>query len=246
MRRPRIHHPGPLASGARVTVTGSAARHLATVLRLRPGDPLILFDGSGGEYQASVTATGRRDLTLAVGEHRAVEVESPLRIVLAQGVSRGERMDYTVQKAVELGVAAIQPLLTERSVPDLRGERGRRRQAHWERVVIAACEQCGRNRIPEVHPPRALGEWLQGYAGPPGLLLDPAAARGIGELPSPAPGAALLIGPEGGLSPAERDLARERGFTAVTMGPRILRTETAAVAALAVLQARFGDLAPGP
>ncbi len=242
MRVPRIFHPAPLGAGLTVELEESAANHVARVLRLRPGAPLILFDGSGGEYAATLGAVGKRNVTVELGAHDAREVESPLAITLAQGIAKGERMDYVVQKAVELGVSRIVPLLTEHCAVRLDAERLEKRQRHWQAIAIGACEQSGRNRVPAVAAPLPLAQWLEQESTEPGLILDPRAAGGIEVLPPPQEGVRLLIGPEGGLSDAEVALARSKGFQGIRLGPRILRTETAALTALAIVQARWGDL----
>lgn len=245
MRIPRIYRPGPLAAGQEIELDGQAAVHLSKVLRLRAGDGLRLFNGEGGEFAATLLAVGRRTARIGVTEFVAREVESPLRLVLAQGVSRGERMDYTVQKAVELGVAHIQPLATTRTVVNLDGERREKRRAHWQGVVVAACEQSGRNRLPAVAEVATLEAWLQGQGGTPGLrlVLHHRATRSLADLPLPTGPVTLLIGPEGGLAPAEIEAAQAAGFQPLCLGPRVLRTETAGVAALAVLQWLWGDFA---
>lgn len=211
------------------------------VLRLQTGATLTLFDGRGGEYSACIQRVDKAALTLTVGARREVSRESPMTTVLAQGVSSGERMDYTVQKCVELGVAAIQPLLTQRSVVRLSGERADKRVAHWQAVAVAACEQCGRNRVPEVLPLLPLTKWL---AQPPDgtrYLLSPRATQRLRDSPPPRDGVTLLVGPEGGWNDEETAAARLAGFVPMALGPRILRTETAAVAALAAMQAVWGD-----
>ncbi len=239
MRRSRLYLPVPLRSGHEVTVEGERAHYLRSVLRLRAGAPLTVFDGEGGEFDAEVLAFDRRRVRLRLGAWRDVERESPLRIHLGLAVAKGERMDWAVQKAVELGVAAITPLLTERGNVVLEGERAERRRRHWQAVAVAACEQCGRNRVPAVAPPQPLPAWLPGRRG---LVFDPSGAS-LGALPEPAGELALLIGPEGGLTAAELRLAEAEGFVPVALGPRILRVETAAVAALTAVQCRWGDLA---
>ncbi|HXH03820.1 MAG TPA: 16S rRNA (uracil(1498)-N(3))-methyltransferase [Candidatus Competibacteraceae bacterium] len=243
MRIPRVHLPVSLAPGAVVALDDNAFNHLVRVLRLKPGAALILFNGAGGEYRARLETVEKRGATARVEVHVAREAESPLSVLLAQGVSKGERMDYTLQKAVELGVTAIQPLLTAHSVVSLDDERWERRRRHWQGVVVGACEQCGRNRLPALYPLRSLGEWL---ATPPpglGLMLDPLAEHGLRDLPPPAGRMImLLVGPEGGLSETEIAAARIAGFRGLRLGPRVMRTETAGVAALAALQALWGDL----
>lgn len=247
MRVPRIYWPEPLAVGVSVALTGSAANHLTRVLRLKPGAALILFNGQGGAFAAELTSADKRTAWAQVTAALPAEAESPLRTTLAQAISRGDRMDYTLQKAVELGVSAIQPLITERGGRDLNAERLARKLQHWRGVVISAAEQCGRNRLPEVCMPLRLADWLQCPPVPPEpgwrLLLDPAAALGLRDLSPPQTGVTVLIGAEGGLEPAEIAQARAAGFVGVRLGPRILRTETASLAVLAALQTLWGDWA---
>ncbi len=244
MRIPRIYLPVPLRVGATVSLGEKAYNHVARVLRLKPGASLTLFNGEGGEFGAVLERTERRDAIARIETYMDREVESPLRVLLAQGISKGERMDYTLQKAVELGVAEIQPLFTERSVVNLKGERLTRRLEHWRGIVAGAGEQSGRNRLPLVHPPQALTTWLSEFhALGLKLLLNAGAARGVAELARPDPlEITLLIGPEGGLAPRELAAAQSIGFAAVRLGPRVMRTETAGAAALAALQMLWGDL----
>ena len=222
---------------ASVELPEAAAHHAARVLRLREGDAVVLFDGRGGEYQARLAMPGRGRVLAETGEHRAIERESPLAVTLVQGVSSGEKMDFTVQKAVELGVAALHPVLGARSVVRLDSERGAKKLAHWRRIAVAACEQCGRNRIPEVAAPVP----LEAYRAPAGtkILLAPS---GSAKLAGVAKGPVILaVGPEGGFSPDEEQGLLRAGFSPVRLGPRVLRTETAALAALAALNALAGD-----
>jgi 16S rRNA (uracil1498-N3)-methyltransferase len=244
MRLTRVHVEGPLVCGERVKLEGNAASHITRVLRLRVGTALMLFDGAGGEYEASIDRAHGGEVIVAVGARAAVERESPLELTLAQGVSRGERMDLVVQKATELGVSHLVPVLTERSVVRLTAQQSDRKVNHWRAIAIAACEQCGRNRLPSVAPPVALKEFLKGGAGAAGtrLLLAPEGTATFGDV-APAGGAVtVLIGPEGGLTDEEEQAAVAAGFTALRLGPRVLRTETAAIAALTLLQRQFGDL----
>jgi len=238
----RLYCDLPLSPGAEISLPESAARHAVTVLRLQVGDALDLFNGAGGEYRANLIAVNKHAARVRVAEFRSIERESPLAITLALGISAGERMDYSLQKATELGVAAIAPLATERSLVKLTAERADRRLQHWQNVVIAACEQCGRNRVPAVAPVQTLFKYLaQTGSGERRLLLSPDAATALKAVARPA-AAVLLIGAEGGLTQAEREAAEASGFEAVNLGPRILRTETAPVAALAALQTLWGDL----
>lgn len=220
------------------------AHHAMRVLRLKAGDAVVLFNGDGAEYAAVIVQAGRDRLALDVTGRGVVDRESPLAVTLAQAVSSGERMDYTVQKAVELGVAVIQPLSAERSVVRLQGERAARRAEHWRAVVAASCEQCGRNRLPEVPALLPFDAFLADAARRNGvlrLMLSPHSARGLRELDRPAGPIVLLAGPEGGFSPQEERAAEHAGFLPMRLGPRVLRTETAAVAALAAMQAWWGD-----
>jgi 16S rRNA (uracil1498-N3)-methyltransferase len=243
MRLTRVYVDAPLEPGTRIALEGSAAGHVIRVLRLRTGETLTVFNGKGGEHAASIDKSHGGEVTVLVGEHRPIERESPFPITLAQGVSRGERMDLVVQKATELGVTRLVPVLTERSVVRLDNHQADRKSNHWRALAIAACEQCGRNRVPDVALPTQLRALLREPAGDRArLLLSPDAARRIEDVPRPANGITVLIGPEGGLSDEEQGHAQAAGFTAVHLGPRVLRTETAAIAALTLLQREFGDL----
>ena len=241
-RTPRLYVEDPLRAGARLALAPRAAHHATDVLRLRAGEALVLFDGRGGEYDARILVAARERVEAEVGERRDVERESPLRVTLVQAVSSGERMDLTVQKAVELGVAAIRPVLTEKTVVRLDAARAAAKAEHWRRIVIAACEQCGRNRLPEVFPVVPLAEYCR--ASPPGkrLLLSPAGGRGIRAAAADIAGEVVLAaGPEAGFSAEEEALLVGAGFEPVRLGPRVLRTETAALAALAAINALAGD-----
>jgi len=231
-----------LSPGAEIALPEAAARHAVSVLRLQVGDTLNLFNGEGGEYRAALVAVSKRETRARLLEFHATERESPVDITLALGISSGERMDYSLQKATELGVSAIQPLATERSVVKLAGERADKRLQHWQHVVIAACEQCGRNRVPAVAPVQKFFSYLAAVDRDKRLLLlSPDAATPLKSVRQSA-SMVLMVGAEGGLAPAECEAAAACGFEPVSLGPRILRTETAPVAALAVLQALWGDL----
>ena len=241
MTSPRFFCPLPLVSGACVDLPESAARHAARALRLGPGDAVVLFDGGGGEYACRIVEVTRRGVTVEVGEHSARECESPLQLTLVQALQSGDKMDFTVQKAVELGVSHVVPVESRRSVLRLAGERAAKRVAHWQGVVASACEQCGRNQVPLVAPVEKLENWLSRPSGGVlRLMLSPDAEGTLVDLP-PAKDVQLLIGAEGGLDPQEELAARQAGFVPVRMGPRVLRTETAGLTALAVLQALWGD-----
>ncbi|MGH8702047.1 MAG: 16S rRNA (uracil(1498)-N(3))-methyltransferase [Burkholderiales bacterium] len=241
----RMYYSGDLQIGRKCTLPPSQAHHALRVLRLKKGDAVILFNGDGAEYAAVVVEASRARCALDVTGRKAIDREAPFAVTLAQAVSSGERMDYTIQKAVELGVAAIQPLEARRSVVRLSAERAQRRVAHWQAVAIAACEQCGRNRVPRVMPLAQLDAFLASRAaqrdGERRVLLSPRSVRGLRDLDWPAGAIVMLAGPEGGFSPEEERAAVQSGFLPVRLGPRVLRTETAAVAALAAMQALWGD-----
>ncbi|MGE5522681.1 MAG: 16S rRNA (uracil(1498)-N(3))-methyltransferase [Rhodospirillaceae bacterium] len=239
----RIYFPDRIAEHGVCELHGEQAHYLTRVLRVEPGDALVLFDGRGGEYPATVTAIARSVVRLNVAERIAVSRESPLAIHIAQGISSGDRMDYTVQKAVELGVTRIQPLATERSVVHLDQQRAAKRVAHWQSIAVAACAQCGRNEVPAIAPVMDYRTWLGGLESERDvrLMLSPLAANRLHDLKRPAGAVWLLCGPEGGLAPVEQRDAEQAGFHGVRLGPRVLRTETAAVAALAAMQALWGD-----
>lgn len=242
MRLTRIHVPGPIAAGSEIELPRQAGEHLVRVLRLKAGAALTLFDGRGGEYAATLAQAGKT-ITARVQSHDPVERESPLDVTLLQGVARGERMDLIVQKATELGVTRIVPVLAERSVVKVDAQQSVRKRDHWQAVAIAACEQCGRNRVPEVLSPAGIGDALAALPASGARCL--LAADGGESLATMARGEtrqfALLIGPEGGLTDNERQHARTQGFEAYRLGPRILRTETAGLAAIATLQVAAGD-----
>jgi len=239
-RAPRFYCEASLSPGATLELPERAARHVAA-LRLAPGDAVVLFNGDGDEWAATLGRIEKRGVMASVRERRAVDRESPFEVHLAQGVCAGDRMDLVLQKATELGVTSIQPLVTARSIVRLAAERRGRREAHWQNVAIAACEQCGRNRVPVVKAGMPLADFLAGATGAgTRLLLAPEGETTIRALGARPP-VTVLIGPEGGLAPEERELALATGFVAVRFGPRILRTETAPLAALAALQALYGD-----
>ncbi len=241
MSVPRFYLAQPLAPGARFSLPPGPARHAARALRLGVDDAIVLFNGRGGEYAARIERINKDEVAVAITGFADVERESPLQVMLAQGISSGERMDYTLQKAVELGVAAIQPISAKRSVVKLTGERADRRVAHWQGVVASACEQCGRNRVPVVAPPLTLANWLGGYAGGRLLFLSPLADTRLAELPAPTAADCLVAGPEGGFETDEIAALTAAGAIPVRLGPRVLRTETAALAALAAMQTLWGD-----
>ncbi|MGH8194008.1 MAG: 16S rRNA (uracil(1498)-N(3))-methyltransferase [Woeseiaceae bacterium] len=241
----RLYVSTSLCSGEKCRLDEDHSHYIFRVLRLRTGDGLVLFDGSGGEYDAVVSETSRNGVTVVVGKHRKEDRESPLAVNLLQGISRGDRMDFVVQKATELGVHRITPVVTEFSVVRLATAKAEKRMQHWTRVAQSACEQAGRTRVPAIDTPQPLSRRLE-TAVPRGasrVVLHPGASMSLATLKNVVDRIELLIGPEGGLSDAEYAMAIEAGFAPCSLGPRILRTETAAIAALALLQAQAGDLA---
>lgn len=239
MRVSRFYCNQPLASGE-LGLDGDLAHYISRVLRLGAGAPVQLFNGSGQEWPGTVLEAGKRQVRLRLDQPLDGQPESPLHTHLGQVMSRGERMDWAIQKAVELGVNEITPLLSERCEVKLQGERADKRQSHWQQVAISACEQCGRSRVPVVHAPQPLEAWLDGLAAELKLVLHHRTEQSLISLDKPA-SLALLIGPEGGLSSGEIAQAETRGFIAASFGPRVLRTETAPVVALSVCQHLWGD-----
>jgi 16S rRNA (uracil1498-N3)-methyltransferase len=239
----RIFQPISLSSNSEVSLNESASHHLARVLRASVNDELTLFNGEGGEYQSVITRIDKKNVIVRVGEFNSREAESPLELYLAQGISRGEKMDYTIQKAVELGVKKIIPLLTERCNVKLDDERREKRLQHWRAIAIGACEQSGRNRVPEIVAPMTLERWLQVVEADWRFVLSPHISGKLANYAvSQHQRVVLLIGPEGGLSEKEVAATLQKDFLPLNLGPRVLRTETAAVAAITALQCRFGDL----
>ena len=245
MRLTRVFVPAVLAAGAEVTLPESAAAHLTRVLRLGVGDACILFNGDGHDYAAHLSSIGKREVRAQVGEASVVPRESALRLVLLQGIARGEKMDLILQKATELGVSEVRPLSSQRSEVKLDEARAEKRLTHWRSVVASACEQSGRAVVPEVSAPQSLSAVLAGLpSGGLRLILDPEGALSLRTLEVPPDATVLLaVGPEGGWSPLDREQLLAADFVGLRLGPRILRTETAGLAALAALQALLGDLA---
>lgn len=243
MRLNRIYCDGPLTGGSETNLPAAGGYHVARVLRMREGAPLSVFDGSGHEFRAEITRVEGDQVTVRLGDATPGTTESPLKITLVQGVSRSERMDWTLQKATELGVAAVAPVLTARSVVRLDEKQAVKKQAHWRGIVIGACEQSGRARIPAVSAPTTLREYFANVRKDGlRLVLSPSAPASLVGLSSMPSKVELLIGPEGGLEDDELHAAQKCGFMPVRLGPRVLRTETAAVVALSVLQGLWGDL----
>ena len=244
MRVPRLHVDLPLAAGRRITLPETAGHHVARVLRLGAGDALTVFDGRGGEFGATLVRVSRAAVVVDVDAHDPVERESALAVELGQGICKGDRMDLVVQKATELGVRSIVPIECERTVVKLDRARRERRLAHWRAIAVHAAQQSGRTRVPEVAGVEDLGVWLARAGAGPAFVLSPRAGASLAGLAPPAPGqpVRLLVGPEGGLSPREVERAGAAGLVGLRLGPRVLRTETAALVALAAFQARWGDL----
>ena len=244
MRQTRLYLNGEYDSGSELEIDAEKTHYLSRVLRLRVGDSIVIFNGTGTQFSAGITALQKSRATLAVHDALPAATESGFKLHLAQGISRGERMDFVVQKATELGVKRITPLLTEHGVVKLAAERAEKRRQHWQQVATSACEQSGRVRLPLVDAPVRLDTWLADRTqhADIDILLKPGATEALATIDVPATKVCILIGPEGGFSDAEYAMAELAGFRAVSFGPRVLRTETAAVAALAVLQARCGDL----
>ena len=242
MRIPRIFTDSPLAVGSQCQLDDNAANHVGRVLRMQAGQALLLFNGDGHDYHATITEAGKKHVLVAVTEAAENETESPLRVVLAQTLSKGDRMDYAVQKAVEMGVSEIVPLTTERCDVKLKGDREDKRLRHWQQVAISAAEQCGRARVPDIQPVMTVQQWLEhARACDLRLVLHHRTERSLNTLEKPS-SIALMIGPEGGLTAEEIALAEDNGFLPVALGPRVLRTETAPVAAIALCQWLWGDI----
>ncbi len=243
MSAPRFYCPPPLPDQGSFDLPPEPAHHAARVLRLREGDEVEIFDGAGNERQGVITSISGKHVLIGALSATDTARESALHTLLAQALCSSEKMDWVIQKATELGVTEIQPLDTERSVARLTAERAAKRMTHWQQVAISACEQCGRNVLPVIHPPLDISIWLRQMQSSTAtkLILLPDGASSLHKLPQPQGTVALLIGAEGGFSPAESKTALDSGFTPVRMGARVLRTETAAVAGLAALQTLWGD-----
>lgn len=239
----RFYSAENLIIGATVKLSENAATHATRVLRLNAGDMINLFNGDGFDYACELVMVKKNEVLAKVKGSAAINNEPPLNITLLQGISSGDRMDYTIQKAVELGVKQIQPIATERSVVKLSAERAEKRVEHWQNVVISACEQCGRAAIPIVSAPQTLASWLASnpQAASTRILLNPIGAKRLAEIAKPTGEIQLLIGAEGGFSTAEIDIAISHGFQSIVLGPRILRTETAALTAITAMQTLWGD-----
>lgn len=241
MRTPRFYEPQVLTQGQELNLSDTVTQHVSRALRMRPGDHLILFNGDGCEYFAELTEVAKRIARVQITGIEATHRQSPLRVTLGQSVSRGERMDYAIQKATELGMHRMVPLFSERCEVRLNAERQDKRRQHWQQVAVSACEQSLRCDVPEITAPQSLNDWINSVEADLKLVLHHHTEQPLGEFDKPA-SVALLIGPEGGLSEAEVEQALAQGFKPVAFGPRVFRTETAPVAALSVLQYLWGDL----
>jgi len=242
MRRPRIFLDYPIQTGAICTLSDEASRHVAQVLRMRVDEQLVLFNGQGGEFIAEIIIADKRRIDVKVGQHILDDRESNCDITLVQGISRGQKMDYILQKAVELGVKRIVPIMTEHGTVHLDSHRAKKRHLHWYKIIISACEQCGRNTLPELMDINDFGSWIIQDKNEIKLIFSPETKNRLSELEKTIGQLTLLIGPEGGFSQHEYALAQENGYQALGLGPRILRTETAAVAAITVCQNLWGDM----
>lgn len=242
MRTPRIYHPELIHQLGNITLSDEASAHIGRVLRMKPQQDIVLFDGSGNEFPATIIEVNKKTVQVNVLEQIERSSESPLNIHLGQVVSRGDKMEFTIQKSVELGVNVITPLISERCGVKLDAKRFEKKLLQWQKIAIAACEQCGRNNIPLIRPIMKLEQWCAEQDGALKLNLHPRAKYSINTLPQPMEKVRLLIGPEGGLSAEEISMTEQYQFEETLLGPRVLRTETAALTAITALQVRFGDL----
>ena len=240
MRNPRIYTPQLLTTDTNAVLEEGAASHVGRVLRMKAGQPLVLFNGSGSTYQSEVLSVSKKTVSVRVGAESAPQTESPLRISLGQTMSRGERMDYAIQKATELGIAEITPLFTERCEVKLSGDRQEKRVKHWQKVAISACEQCGRNTLPVIHSPLSLADWLSQQNTDLRFVLHHRTEKKLEGYKKPE-SVSLLIGPEGGLTADEITLAEKHQCHALSLGPRVMRTETAPIAAASIMHYLWGD-----
>ena len=241
MRTPHIYTQQPLTIGSSIILEEAPSRHISQVMRLHPGDKLNLFNGDGQQYNACLQSCSKQKVEAKILSAIEKDTESPINFTLALGISKGERMDYALQKAVELGINRFTPLFTERTVVKLKEERLERRLDHWRKVAIAACEQSGRNTIPSLEPAQQFNDWIIKSEQGTRLILHPNATHTLDSIAAPKEFVLLLIGPEGGLSETEITTAEANGFMPVKLGPRVLRTETAPIAALAAMQMLWGD-----
>ena len=243
MTPPRFYITDTLGIGSHAELPDSAAHHAVRVLRLKPGDSIVLFNGDGFEYPSQITDIVKRTVTVEITEQKAISRESPLVTTLIQAVTNSDKMDFTIQKAVELGVARIMPVISDRCVIRLNSERAEKRHKHWQGIIISACEQCGRNRLPDIDPVVSLDTMVSAtsVSDELRLLLTPDAQTSIKKELAPPQSVSFLVGPEGGLTDTEIRLLVDNGFHPVRLGPRVLRTETAASVVLSVIQTLWGD-----
>lgn len=242
MRIPRLFHPDPIPLDEEFLLSHDAAHHVGTVLRLKANHPIVLFNGDGNEYSGQIIAVNRKQVHVEADACLAIGKESPLPLHLGQGVSKGDRMDWVLQKSVELGVTHITPVLTQRCAVKLDEKRWEKKLQQWQKIIIGACEQCGRNTLPTLYPPQALNQWLATSTQATRLVLAPNATQPLAKVHYATHGYRILVGPEGGLTDQEIHQSLESGYVAAGLGPRILRTETAAISAISILQAIHGDL----
>ena len=240
---PRIFHSGPLTEGTDIILTGGAAAHLSKVLRVRVADSIIVFNGDGSDYRAQIISTAHNEVAITIGRSHEPRTESPITVILLQGICRNPRMDILIQKSTELGIREIRPIVCERSVVKIGEARKEKKLQHWEAIAISACEQSGRAQIPKIRSPDGLAAALEQLdTGTARLMLDPSGSDTLRTAVESRQAIALLIGPEGGLTDGEQAAATDAGFKQVRLGPRILRTETAPIAAISIIQYLFGDL----
>jgi 16S rRNA (uracil1498-N3)-methyltransferase len=242
MRAPRIYHPDSIKIGQTIELSADAANHVGRVLRMKSAQELVLFCGDGHDYASNIVEVTKKHVKVEAHSKQPVDNESPLSIHLAQGISRGDKMDFTIQKSVELGITEITPIFTNRCGVKLSGERLDKKHQQWQKIAISACEQSGRAIVPIVHAPIDISEFVQQQTDQTKLNLHPRASISVAGLTKPENGVRFIIGPEGGLTDEEIDLATQNGYQDVLLGPRILRTETAALTLLTALQVQFGDL----
>ena len=242
MRISRIYYPFELSIDTYITLTEDATNHLANVLRAKTGQAVVLFNGDGSEYSAELFEVTKRKVVVRIDSKISISIESPLSIHLGQGISRGDRMEWVIQKSVELGVTDITPLITERCAVKLSTDRWAKKHQQWKKLTISACEQCGRNVLPVLHAPSLFADWVSQSTNQVRLTLHPRAEKAFRHVSMPPAGARLLIGPEGGFTEQEIYQTEQCGFQTIQLGPRVLRTETAAIAAISAIQAIHGDL----
>ena len=242
MRIPRIHTSVILQSGISVALGKNTTRYIVSVLRLKVGQSITLFNGEGGEYNSEISSIGKNEISVLVGQFLSIDRESPLKIHLVIGISRGDRMDWIIQKAIELGVSQISPVFADRTEVKLHGNRLEKKIAHWQQIAISTCEQCQRNVVPTINPALALSRWLDCSQSGLKILTHHLNGQSLQSLNPKDSEIILLVGPEGGLSADELSLCKQNGYESVSLGPRVLRTETAPLAAISIMQTLWGDM----